>query len=753
MTGTTPTVSESPLDFRPRRALAIARRACRAAVWLAPLAPLPVASARAQTVAEVQVTPETMTLEVGQKQTVFAAAFDRQGNLIPNARFTFRSSDTTVARVEREGVVVGLGPGLARVEARTQSRRGSVAVLVTGPGGAPAVAGIPGRAPGAALTLEPAALRLLPGESARLMPQAVRDDGALVEPGPVAWKSLRPDVAGVDGSGTVVGVAPGRSIVQAAAANGLMATAPVEVESAAVVLSKSRVVLPPNGVDTLTLLVPSQGGRAPLSGAEWRSTDTTVARVGPTGIVQGLRPGTTEIVVTGFHQELRTQVVVHRAPRALILTPRVTGGAIQLPLSQTRKFSAVAEAEDSTPIPEVRIQWEVGDTALASFDTSSGELTPRALGTTSLTARLAGFPPASWALTIVPGRLRIDRARIGLPPGGRASLSGVLLDERDSVVGPAAQLVWTSNRPEVATIDAGTITALRVGRATISATTPWGVAAQTEVFVTGDFLVASNRTGTLGIWQARLGAPDSLLPVLVDSAANSQPVFSPERTRIAFSSNRAALDANYDVYVMNADGTDVRRLTTARGNDGEPVWTPDGRHLVFSSTRDGAPQLYVVPADSGEARPLTAATGGNQSPAVAPDGRTVAFVSLRDGGPRIYRIGLDGQGEARVTTGALREGTPRFFPDGDLAYGVERSNNARQWRVMRASAGGPAVPLFETDQPLVWLSIAADGAHALYVTASSNRPEPRTFLRALEPGGKEVPFRRRSGEQIPSASF
>jgi hypothetical protein len=48
-------------------------------------------SARAQTVTEVQVTPETLTLAVGGKQRLFATAYDRQGNLIPSARFTFWS--------------------------------------------------------------------------------------------------------------------------------------------------------------------------------------------------------------------------------------------------------------------------------------------------------------------------------------------------------------------------------------------------------------------------------------------------------------------------------------------------------------------------------------------------------------------------------------------------------------------------------------------------------------------------------------
>src|SRR4051794_41916622 len=75
-----------------------------------------------------------MTLGVGQRQSLFATAYDRQGNLIPNARFTFLSSDTLIAKVTGEGAVLGVSPGLTKVEARVQSRRAAMAVLITGTG-------------------------------------------------------------------------------------------------------------------------------------------------------------------------------------------------------------------------------------------------------------------------------------------------------------------------------------------------------------------------------------------------------------------------------------------------------------------------------------------------------------------------------------------------------------------------------------------------------------------------------------------
>ena len=120
-----------------------------------------------------------------------------------------------------------------------------MAVLVTGTGPAGDTAAQSPAPAGTVLTLDPPALTLLPGESVTLTPHAQREDGTPVDPSRVAWKSLRPEVAAVDSAGLVIGVGPGRSIVQATTANGLMATAPIEVAPANIALSGTRVVVGP----------------------------------------------------------------------------------------------------------------------------------------------------------------------------------------------------------------------------------------------------------------------------------------------------------------------------------------------------------------------------------------------------------------------------------------------------------------------------------------------------------------------------
>jgi len=719
--------------------------------WAAPL--------QAQAVAEVQVAPQTLTLGVGQKQTVFAAAFDRSGNLISNARFSFWTSDSSIARVQTDGTVIGVKPGLAKIEARTQGRRASIAVLV-----GDAAGGLPGAGGGqhgiAALTLQPASLRLVLGETAKLEPKALKDDGSPAEISRVIWKSLRPDVVAVDSTGALLARGTGRSIIQAALPSGMVATAPVEVEAVDLSLSKPRVLLGPGDVDTLQLLVPSQGNRVMTEGVVWQSTDTGVARIGPTGIVQGANPGTAEIVAWLAGQERRAAVIVHKTVRAIVVTPRASGsGPINLPLDHKHKFSVAAEAVDSTPIPEVAITWDVGDSSIATFDRASSELTAKGLGTTSLTAKVAGFPPATWAIRVVPGALRMDKIRFALSPGERTAVKATLADDKGKPTGSSAELEWRSDHPEVATVDGnGGIEARGFGRARVTAATSWGATASADVFVMGDVLATSNRGGTLGVYQALGAHPDSLLPLLADSATNVDPALSPDRTRIAFSSNRGSREGNYDVYVMDADGTNIRRFTTAAGTDGHPTWTPDGERLVFTSARSGVPQIYIMPSDSADAEPqaLTNSAGGNQSPAVSPDGRTIAFVSIRDGAPRIYRMGLDGSGQARATTGALRETCPEFFQNGDLLFGVERSKGSREWRIMRMPEGAAPVSLFQTEQPLVSLSPSRDGDRVIFVTgreAGKGRVEYRAWLRGLALGAQPVPFRLRPNEQFPAATF
>src|SRR6478609_7643992 len=84
-------------------------------------------------VSEVQVSPSAITLRVGERKSLFPAAFDRSGNVIPTARFTYSSSAPGVASVDAEGAVIGRGAGAATITVRGGGKSVTVAVSVNAP--------------------------------------------------------------------------------------------------------------------------------------------------------------------------------------------------------------------------------------------------------------------------------------------------------------------------------------------------------------------------------------------------------------------------------------------------------------------------------------------------------------------------------------------------------------------------------------------------------------------------------------------
>ena len=108
----------------------------------------------------------------------------------------------------------------------------------------------------------------------------------------------------------------------------------------------------------------------------------------------------------------------------------------------------------------------------------------------------------------------------------------------------------------------------------------------------------------------------------------SSPAISPDGKRIAFRVTTFYLKegkSNADIYVMNLDGRNLRRMTTSEDADFAPVWSPDGKYLYFISTRSGDSQVWRIPVDGGEAEQLTDFPMGVEDFVLAPNGKWLAF--------------------------------------------------------------------------------------------------------------------------------
>jgi TolB protein len=139
------------------------------------------------------------------------------------------------------------------------------------------------------------------------------------------------------------------------------------------------------------------------------------------------------------------------------------------------------------------------------------------------------------------------------------------------------------------------------------------------------------------------------------------PVWSPVQSEVLYYSDRPG-DLTPNLYLVNADGTNVRHLTRNAEAEWDGVWSPDGTRMAFVSSKTGNSEIYLRDTVSGTTRRLTLHPGEDMSPAWSPDGRRIAFVSRRTGTLQVYVIHEDGTGEMQVTGGTGASMQPAWKP-------------------------------------------------------------------------------------------
>ncbi|KYK28012.1 MAG: hypothetical protein AYK19_06040 [Theionarchaea archaeon DG-70-1] len=147
-----------------------------------------------------------------------------------------------------------------------------------------------------------------------------------------------------------------------------------------------------------------------------------------------------------------------------------------------------------------------------------------------------------------------------------------------------------------------------------------------------------------------------------DVATDCDPKFSPDGTQIAFTSLR---DGYANIYVMNADGSHIQQITFEKAMDYMGSWSPDGEKIAFTSGRSGNYDIYIMNADGSHIQQVTTYPGEDGWPVFSPDGQKILFVSDRNGSYDLYTMNVDGTDIQQLTTTPEYENFPQYSPDGE----------------------------------------------------------------------------------------
>jgi dipeptidyl aminopeptidase/acylaminoacyl peptidase len=409
----------------------------------------------------------------------------------------------------------------------------------------------------------------------------------------------------------------------------------------------------------------------------------------------------------------------------LELTPADSQVTIAIGGSVTLRARALAG--DGTPVPEAPITWRVGDSTTVAFDPATGVVRGRRTGVTEIAVRVpAGVDTDSIRIIrvrVVAGGLAASPARVGIPHDSRTPVDVAILDDQHTAVGSAMSLLtWTSTADTVARVEGDAIVAMRPGRARLTARAVWDSTVTVDAFVVGDVIVAGQHDGHRDLL-VKWNAGQNWSPLTSDSLVELQAAWSPDLTRVLYSAQAPVTQRTPTaaLYLMNVDGSERVRLTDDSSMVRFPAFVPGSRRVVFEWSRGGRQQVWALDSAGAAPRQLTQTPTANMAPSVSPDGRRIVYVSSREGSPGhstwgVYSAAVDGTDERPVLSvpAGQRVDAPIYSPDGRSLYFLrtEQGRPPTQRVYRRAVDVTPGDTAVAVSPPALFIrsfSVSADG--------------------------------------------
>ena len=158
-----------------------------------------------------------------------------------------------------------------------------------------------------------------------------------------------------------------------------------------------------------------------------------------------------------------------------------------------------------------------------------------------------------------------------------------------------------------------------------------------------------------------------------------------------------SFEGDQEIYLIKADGSISRRLTSSKGIDLSPSFSPDGNKMAYVSDQNGLPQIFIEDLQSGQVSRLTFSGRYNTQPSWSPAGDKIAYTTWENGGEiNIFTIGTDGSGLKQLTESAGENESPSWSPDGRMIVFTSNRQGSKKLYIM-GWKGENQRPLLQSD--------------------------------------------------------
>lgn len=650
----------------------------------------------------------SLTLNDDQSETLEATIMPYYTT---NKIVTWKSSNTSIATVDANGKVTGVGPGAATIIATTSdgtnlSATCQVTVFMTAK----------------SVTINKTSLILKDGLSETLVATVLPENTTNKN---VTWRSSNTATATVDANGKVTGMDTGTATITATTADGtnLSASCSVTVITTAKSITLNKNTLTLNDGQSETLVATVSPNNANNKNVTWRSSNSAIAKVDAAGKVTGVGPGTATITVTTADGTMLSDsctVTVKMLAKGISLNIET------LSLNDGQNKLLVATVTPDNTSNKV-VTWESSNNNVATVN-ANGLVTAVDAGNATITATTSDgtnhFATCQVTVVMTAKAISIDKTAITLNDGQSERLVATVFPNNTT----NKNVIWKSSDVAIATVDAyGNVTGIAPGMTTITATTTDGTnlsaTSQITVLMTAKSISFNKTSLTLNDGQSEM----LVATVLPENTTNKEVIWQTNNSSIAIvDSNGNVTGINpgtATVYAKTTDGTNLMARCTVYITKGAEGISLNKSELTLDVDKRATLYATVTPSNAAN----KSVTWSSSNPDIASVDNSGNVTAINVGTAEIHATTTDGTNLSdvclvTVVAKKLYADTTNFFGGDEVEIAIKMKNTI-DISGFQTDIQLPSGMTFVTDSdgyPEIYLSDRATRSHTIGITYLSN---------------------------------